>query len=113
MNNKELLTTAAKAAGYDVVFVHDDNLPMRRDTRPDGKMKHWNPLNSDEDAFKLMVDLQMEVCVWSDRININSYEAALAEKLKKGDCKYEVTRRAIVICAAKIGEKRHLSSKQN
>lgn len=53
MSDRELLEMAAKAAGYDVVFIHDDKIPMRRNIQNHKGMKIWNPLADDGDALRL------------------------------------------------------------
>ena len=59
MTDRELLELAAKAAGYDVVFVHDNKIPMRRDVPNRKGMKVWNPLEDDGDALRLAVMLNL------------------------------------------------------
>jgi len=105
MSDRELLEMAAKAAGYDVVFVHDNKIPMRRDVPNRKGMKVWNPLEDDGDALRLAVKLQLQ-------IRPNDYDVMVVARLPAHittaevcDYKdpYAATRRAIVRAAAEIG----------
>ena len=110
MTDRELLEMAAKAAGYDVVFIHDDKIPMRRNIQNHKGMKIWNPLADDGDALRLAVKLRLIV---DTDYNIG---AAAGSAFLDMDCCYEAdnpkrfgadrnaaTRRAIVRAAAEIG----------
>lgn len=55
MTDKELLEAAAKAA--DVVGI-DGVFPIGT---PDGQWRPWNPLQNDEDAFRLAVRLRLNI----------------------------------------------------
>ena len=53
MDNKQLLIEAAKAAGYDAIW-NGEVSQMLWKIR--GWPEVWNPIESDADAFRLMVD---------------------------------------------------------
>lgn len=103
MTDRELLESAAKAAGGRVCFDYSpDGYPWLQaivDGKPQPYPVRWNPLTDDGDAFRLMVKLRMNVdwesadCVWCD----NEGETV------EGDDPYAATRRAIVRAAAEIG----------
>ena len=92
MNDQELLTYAAKAAGIeDKIFI-----PM---TQPYGY--YWNPLKNDGDALRLAVKLEMEInCMELSQFQVTTYD-------DKGNATYiddSCVRRAIVRAAAEIGK---------
>lgn len=102
MNDRELLQLAAKAAGYDVVFVHDDKISMRRDAVINGRrqgMKHWNSITDDGDALRLAVKLFM---FDTRRLMEIRAELTRADPSKSDE---EIMRRAITLCAAEIGRR--------
>lgn len=106
MSDKELLTLAAKAAGYDKTRTCVDEwfwvLTNGNDWHP------WNPLTDDGDALRLAVKLNMDMrfdafsdgavvlteCVW---------KPAGMEVEYLNEDPYAATRRAIVRAAAEIG----------
>lgn len=101
MTDRELLEAAAKAAGYDFywsglqqcVFVKDGN----------GSAEQWMPLTSDADAFRLMVDMDMQVVCNSDPVLAVCYKTGGAYYQPLTDNitdKHAATRRAIVRAAA-------------
>lgn len=101
MSDRELLEMAAKAAGYDVVFIHDDKIPMRRNIQNHKGMKIWNPLADDGDALRLAVKIGLHLTnsktdAWSSREDVTAIEPFSADQ-------YKATRRAIVRAAAEIG----------
>lgn len=55
MDNKQLMERAAKAAGYKL-FYWGDGTCMRMAEPYDAA---WNPIESDADAFRLMVDCEI------------------------------------------------------
>ena len=102
MTDKELLTLAAKAAGYDETQtcvnewfweLTDDN-----DWHP------WNPLTDDGDALRLAVKLDMNIEVWNPFKEVwvvaEGYDVI---EEPWGEDKLAATRRAIVRAAAEIG----------
>ena len=95
-DNRELLELAAKAAGYVVEFIGEDAFR-------NGQMGYWNPFEDDGDAFRLMVELEMSVEVYSTGIVVkNRYGYPTQICLSHPD-PHVATRRAIVQAAAEIG----------
>jgi hypothetical protein len=103
MTDRELLENAAKAAGLtikqspfyprDLVVVHDD-----------GSQHYWDPLKDDGDAFRLMVELGMNV--FKSGIKVYAMDEEADSEMCEGREKdpYAATRRAITRTAADIGE---------
>lgn len=111
MDDRELLELAAKAAGYGygefvkggIVFATEDSL--------------WNPLTDDADAFRLAVQLELEVSFIGDDTDGRDSECSVgypesAERPCKikyvfephnGDI-FAATRRAIVRAAAMLAK---------
>jgi hypothetical protein len=102
MTDQELLTLAAKAAGYVT-------LTNGQTYSPEAGNFDWNPLIDDGDALRLAVQLEIKfscradegVGVWA---KASCWRAAV-EECAKAD-KYTAARRAIVRAAAEIG--RHM-----
>jgi len=100
MNDRELLTLAAKASNRAVGVYLGDELGFEAPF-----FGEWNPLNDDGDALRLSVKLNMH-------LDINEYEAiayvvntnGFKENATMGYGIEEATRRAIVRAAAAIGE---------
>lgn len=70
-----LLDRAARAAGY---VIKNDEIPedwqdAQVDTRDGLGMFPWNPLDSDEDAFRLMVDLDIAVRRFKEHSTVIAY----------------------------------------
>ena len=68
MDNKQLLERAAKAAGYEYIKPideYDGSLGLELGTNP-MRTKSWNPIQSDADAFRLMVDCGLTVEITED-----------------------------------------------
>ena len=112
MTNRELLESAAKAAG---VFCRGWCLPgarldgwhgMYTGDPDEGSYVRWNPLKDDGDALRLAVKLKLEVGVWFDTTRVESDEAESAVEKHLAD-PYAATRRAIVRAAAEIGRSRN------
>lgn len=114
MTDRELMELAARAAGYRL-----DGLASRHvasGVGPDdylllndqGGHSVWNPLTDDADAFRLAVDLGMNVFQSGGRAyalpsdDDGTYEEQVSYRAAGG--RREATRRAIVRAAAKIGE---------
>lgn len=98
----ELLELAAKAVGYDLKFSqewHDKDEPQIKVTRGKwvGRVS-WNPLESDDDAFRLMVKLHM--LDTKRLIELRLEETQKDPKID--DC--QILRRSIVRAAAEIGK---------
>lgn len=100
MNDRELLSLAAKAAGYQVYIwgAHGEESCARTDVDPHAK---WNPLTDDGDALRLAVDLGLQV--YGREIGCSVNEFLFVDEADCGHDKYAATRRAIVMCAAEIG----------
>jgi len=97
MTDRELLELAAKGAEYwDYEFGCPDNLPHLA----------WNPLSSDEDAFRLMVDLNLSVeygyCEDDAPVLWVSHTYGYKERFVNFPAPRAATRRAIVIAAGKF-----------
>ena len=110
MDDKELLTLAAKAAGYKLSFYNGYAVNVT-DFHPAQNVhgaKQGNPLTDDADALRLAVKLKLFVdlcypektCGW-----VIDYESCICQTLEqpKGNDPYAATRRAIVRAAAEIG----------
>ncbi len=109
MTDRELLEKAAKAAGLTVLrsrmddMAHHDFLIEGEGVRNIGQRCYpWNPLTDDGDAFRLAVQLRMNIrldgrpaCVW-----IGPGSRSYFEDMDGGDDPYAATRRAIVRAAA-------------
>lgn len=116
MTDKELLQQAAKAIGFGSPGTGQHCWTCSEYPRNSGKhgalwnyvghmdtAELWNPLSSDGDAFRLMVQLNINVysvnaCAYAS--DIDSYHEKVVEH---GDDKYVAYRRAILLCAASIG----------
>ena len=109
MNDQELLTYAAKAAGIEYAHVTSAGLYLGG-----SEENFWSPLNSDADAFQLMVKLGMMVDARytnpvSKRYNRVVYwdNPTAGKTIEFGDAEmdeYALARRAIVMAAAEIGK---------
>jgi hypothetical protein len=106
--DRELLTLAAKAAGYDVRYVegissmHYTGFRINTGKAFFGIAANeyitWNPLEDDGDALRLAVKLNLL------NTRATGYEWPVAELfLQHKDNPYAATRRAIVRAAAEIG----------
>ncbi|QKJ67473.1 hypothetical protein HQN60_12580 [Deefgea piscis] len=103
MTDRELLDSAAKAAGigpldwdYPALEGHGMFFGPRLQ-RPKGVVmaamnKYWNPLADDGDALSLAVHLRM--LVDADDLSVNGMY------FESGDDRFAAVRRAIVACAA-------------
>lgn len=113
MNDQELLTYAAKAAGIKSDFYDDEGLFLNGERTPDND-RFWNPLKVDGDAFRLMVSLGMEVyvdthpdgceCTEAQSHTYKTKENSMRSCVTHGDDRLKATRRAIVRAAAEIGK---------
>lgn len=107
MTDRELLELAAKAAGLtDWYWSHADESIKLHGTDIGHEWpepQQWNPLDSDGDAFKLMVQLRLGTLfpteIGRDRVNVKGHTESLAL-----NDPYAATRRAIVRAAAEIGK---------
>lgn len=99
MDKKQLLLDAAKAAGYLTESWHDSEAYI------DGMLSRWNPLTSDADAFRLMVDCELN----ATQLNHCSIVLAVAGAVQEyysdhNNDKHAATRMAIVRAAAQSQE---------
>ena len=107
MTDKELMTFAAKAAGF--IF---NNATMNNDLwgcfedAPSQTSRPWNPLESDSDALRLAIKLGLAIHVWGDATTAMTCRSE--EDIKcieaHGNDPYAATRRAIVRAVAEIGK---------
>jgi hypothetical protein len=101
--DRELLQAAAKAAGYSVARLSDDDSALCLV----GVQQAWNPLTDDGEAFRLSVQLQFDVVRFLSFVRVD-YQVGREyfETIElHGLDPYAATRRAIVRAAAAIGEK--------
>ena len=102
MTNREMLKFAAKAAGIDVQWDCPERGMMMLTPNGTDTMT-WNPITDDGDAFRLAVELRLEIgfpslaIVWSFGRN-----SKVCREMYTGD-PLAATRRAIVRAAAEIG----------
>ena len=109
MSDTELLELAAKAAGLELQW--NERWPvgacfMRRvhdAVHPDSEWLPWNPLEEDNDAFRLAVKLCMDVFVAEREVAARNIDRFAVIEETKSD-PYAAARRAIVRAAAEIGK---------
>lgn len=104
-NDRELLATAARAAGIDAEWFDGcdpDGLYLKGERTPDND-RFWNPLRKDGDSLRLAVKLGLNmrptddgVTVWAPK-GSRSFHCYASEH---GDDFMAATRRAIVRAAA-------------
>ena len=98
MTDRELLESAAKAAGIPIEWGWlNENMARRTDT-----WETFDPLTEDGDALRLAVKLGIHITssptdAWATTLLVNAIEPML-------DDHYAATRRAIVRAAAEIGK---------
>ena len=105
MTNKELLTLAAKAAGYIPAGESKDGFFL---VSRDGNSTYgvWDPLDNDAQALRLAVKLKIELEFYDGFEEVFATEntlEAISQTEPYGDDPYAATRRAIVRAAAEIG----------
>jgi hypothetical protein len=101
MNDKELLTLAAKAAGIELM--KNFMVPNTVARKKDGWL--WAPLTDNNDALRLAVKLKIDITF--DGFDEDSVLASWDTEgmmERYGDDPYAATRRCIVRAAAAIGE---------
>ena len=112
MNDRELLELAAKAADLPVEFDCEVNDWFACGRLSNGNVERWwNPLLSNDDSFRLMVDLVMCITHWplqrpphvmvGYRKGPNDGANVIEDY---GSDMYAATRRAVVNAAAEIGK---------
>lgn len=105
MNDRELITMAAKAAGIQIIRWG------KTDGAFIGQGSAWSPLVDDGDALRLAVKLGMRVYVYpgdGDDVTVVANDELQAKNAphiseSHGEDKFSATRRAIVRAAAEIG----------
>ena len=115
--DKELLQLAAKAARKDLTGYEWFDTPFytgfqRRNIDPESGMEEqtqeYNPLADDAQAFRMAVDLDMDVCLSPKDKDVTAFVYCNGEVASKAENyaadKHAATRRAIVRAAAAIGE---------
>lgn len=108
MDNKQLLIDAARAAGYDVYDDHKGDLVLLNGEF--GVKTRFNPIESDADAFRLMVDCSLWVeqkkgGAEAYQRNVPSHSFAYYESYTDHNNKHAATRLAIVRAAAQSQER--------
>jgi hypothetical protein len=105
MTDRELLELAAKAAGYGLHWLEEEQAfygyfpaEIRDDDYP------WNPLTDDGDALRLAVKLGVEVYQYYDSAAVLWKGDEIVEYYKNNNDPYAATRRAIVRAGAEIGK---------
>lgn len=105
MNDKQLLELAAHAAGYKVSCLPISASPgYSYGFTSLNDSGAWNPSNDDADAFRLMVDLNLNVFCMNGKAYAMDLEADHEQQVEIGNDKYAAMRRAILQCAASIGK---------
>ncbi|MGN8346346.1 hypothetical protein ACLEJQ_22355 [Pseudomonas sp. SMV71] len=106
MNDRELLELAAKAVNLRPYGRYDFQIGLEVST-PHNSTYYWNPLGDDGDAFRLAVDLDLDVGQAVDYREVQvggTLPSTIFESW--GEDKIAATRRAIVRGAAEIGKAR-------
>jgi hypothetical protein len=108
--DKELLEYAAKAAGLEgYEYTGADMCRTVLESWGDfERVDVWNPLTNDGDAFRLMVDLKMEVSLMGDAAWAMSIEDAAGDSgcsAYFNDDPRKAARQAIVRAAAELGKR--------
>jgi len=98
MTDKELLEFAAKAVGIDLSGGVDENGAYE---------ENWNPLLHDADAFRLMVELEIDVWIGCGGVTADGMRGkdSFDEEFSQNNHdSFLATRRAITRAAAEIGK---------
>jgi hypothetical protein len=101
MSDSELLKLAARACGYEVLYIDDDGGVSCRD----GSHSYWwSPLAYDGDALRLAVTLEILVLTARGYAVANGVDSGgTCVRIPFDSDPYAATRRAIVRAAADIG----------
>ena len=102
MSNQELLELAAYVSDFRNVKYIDDKVGLIV-TKDDGSEFKWNPLVDDQDAFRLMVYLDLNVsfsCCSDDAPIVTAERFDCSVTIPNFPCSYKTTRKAIVLAAA-------------
>ena len=98
MTDRELLELAAKAAGIELKWSGEMDVPPRMQP----SWESWSPLTDDGDALRLAV--KVELHVFGSRIGGSVNEDIFIDAWDCNNNPYAATRRAIVRAAAEIGK---------
>jgi len=98
MSDRELLEMAARVINLEDGWQHF--YPDWEGASADAF--DWNPLDNNDDAFRLLVDSSLIVQANSNSINAGKYFPLVYTELVDGN-KYKAARRAIVCAAAECG----------
>ena len=98
MTDRELLESAAKAAGYE--FDSCEPFEIAHEHKGGTNWNEWNPLVDDGDALRLAVKLGLNI----ETPRHKGFGSTCGNQTVFRDDAYEQTRRAIVRAAAAIGE---------
>jgi hypothetical protein len=99
MFERELLSMAAKAAGY-AIHSNDERAPGAY-VSINGRVTHWNPLADDGDAFRLAVALWLEIRVFNGKAHAGRQDRFWCTE-ECGDDPSAAARRAVVRAAARL-----------
>jgi hypothetical protein len=98
----ELLEAAAKAVGYSVARLSDDDSALCLV----GVQQAWNPLTDDGDALRLAVTLRLEIDIHHTGVAVRTTNGLKVLVWAAGEpSAHAATRRAIVRAAAAMMEK--------
>lgn len=100
--DRELIALAAKAAGHKVKGWVNDRLIVW-DAITGNEFTGWNPLESDGDAFRLMVALQISATPCWGSTYIDHSGTQFTHVHSPAESAVSGARRAIVLAAAEIG----------
>ena len=103
MDDKELLTLAAKAAGIEILLWNNvfKNVTGSHPASNMFAFPIWNPLTDDGDALRLAVKLSIDLLFMPEQELV--YADGTPEECRFSDDPFAATRRAIVRAAAEIG----------
>jgi hypothetical protein len=99
MTDRKMLELAAKAVGIKITWHGDVEPWCFAEVLPGIK---WNPLDDDGDAFRLAVDLKIELMVTDQYANACFDMVVYSEPL--GHSARKAARRAVLRAAAEIGK---------
>ena len=97
MTDRELLELAAKAAGIELKWSGEMDVPPRMQP----SWESWSPLTDDGDALRLAVKLLITVTFGANYVIVGGNQMPL---VNNANDPYAATRRAIVRAAAEIGK---------
>lgn len=105
--DRELLELAARAAGMNVEYNSGIDCHYYDDEDDCAGRTYWNPLETDGDALRLAVKLQLDIVTDHEDDTVSVWSYGMPDvNVKRGDDPLAATRRAIVRAAAAIGSKK-------